>query len=266
MNKSTQAMRKAWEMARNGQRKFGGKVLEYFSQSLKMAWALVKKQISNERGSVKFTATCSRCGQSIKYTYEYQGKVYGSECVQIVSGIKPSDIPYGMRNIDEYIRQQEATKTTHEQYKNKRLAVFDKNKFLIEYLFIKNTEVKNDKAFQKTSGFIHSMINTLLKKDIKEISDRQYEVLQDVFAKDFGKRKMYDAACDLFAVLSNETTYTEAIQNGATEEYINDLKQFESQVREEVENRKQYLNKFHYIGGKYDTLEKEIEGLTEYLG
>jgi hypothetical protein len=36
-------MKKAWEIAREGQKKFGGKVKEYFSQALKMAWSIVKK-------------------------------------------------------------------------------------------------------------------------------------------------------------------------------------------------------------------------------
>lgn len=37
-------MNKAWEIARKGQRKFGGKVIEYIAAALKMAWALVKKE------------------------------------------------------------------------------------------------------------------------------------------------------------------------------------------------------------------------------
>lgn len=35
-------MKRAWEIAKEGQKKFGGKVKEYFSQALKMAWAEVK--------------------------------------------------------------------------------------------------------------------------------------------------------------------------------------------------------------------------------
>lgn len=35
------AMKKAWEIARIGQLKFGGKVKEYFAESLKLAWKMV---------------------------------------------------------------------------------------------------------------------------------------------------------------------------------------------------------------------------------
>lgn len=37
-------MVRAWEIAREGQNKFGGKVKEYFAQALKMAWAEKKNQ------------------------------------------------------------------------------------------------------------------------------------------------------------------------------------------------------------------------------
>ncbi|PDY91481.1 hypothetical protein [Bacillus toyonensis] len=42
------AMKKAWEIAREGQRKFGGKVKEYFAQALKMAWTIVKNGLDNK--------------------------------------------------------------------------------------------------------------------------------------------------------------------------------------------------------------------------
>lgn len=43
-------MKKAWEIAKEGQRKFGGKVKEYFSQALKMAWNIVKNAMDNKFG------------------------------------------------------------------------------------------------------------------------------------------------------------------------------------------------------------------------
>ncbi|MGE7225798.1 hypothetical protein ACQKLN_31310 [Paenibacillus glucanolyticus] len=38
-------MSKAWEIAREGQVKFGGKVKEYFVEALKLAWAIIKKGV-----------------------------------------------------------------------------------------------------------------------------------------------------------------------------------------------------------------------------
>lgn len=36
-------MMKAWEIAREGAKKFGGKAIEYIAEALRMAWAIVKK-------------------------------------------------------------------------------------------------------------------------------------------------------------------------------------------------------------------------------
>ncbi len=41
-------MVKAWEIAREGQKAFGGKVREYLAQALKMAWAQAKSTINIE--------------------------------------------------------------------------------------------------------------------------------------------------------------------------------------------------------------------------
>lgn len=42
-------MTRAWEIAREGQEKFGGKVSEYLSEALKIAWAEVK---SNQKATI----------------------------------------------------------------------------------------------------------------------------------------------------------------------------------------------------------------------
>lgn len=41
-------MRNAWNIAREGQKAFGGKVSEYFAEALKMAWAQAKNSIDIE--------------------------------------------------------------------------------------------------------------------------------------------------------------------------------------------------------------------------
>lgn len=51
-------MKKAWKIAREGQRKFGGKVKEYFAEALRMAWAVVKKEMDK----IKFQIVPSRNG------------------------------------------------------------------------------------------------------------------------------------------------------------------------------------------------------------
>ncbi|WP_077297467.1 hypothetical protein [Virgibacillus pantothenticus] len=54
-------MVRAWEIARQGQAKFGGKVKEYFAQALKMAWAETRKVVINTtHGSRKHKSWVAR--------------------------------------------------------------------------------------------------------------------------------------------------------------------------------------------------------------
>lgn len=48
MTTKKEIMSKAWEIAREGQKAFGGKVSEYFAEALKMAWAQAKDNIDIE--------------------------------------------------------------------------------------------------------------------------------------------------------------------------------------------------------------------------
>lgn len=54
-------MVRAWEIARQGQDKFGGKVKEYFAQALKIAWAETRKVVINTTsGSRKWKSWVAR--------------------------------------------------------------------------------------------------------------------------------------------------------------------------------------------------------------
>lgn len=48
MTEKRKIMVSAWNIARQGQKEFGGKVSEYFAQALKMAWAQAKSSINVE--------------------------------------------------------------------------------------------------------------------------------------------------------------------------------------------------------------------------
>lgn len=48
MTAKKEIMSNAWKIAKEGQKKFGGKVSEYFAQALKMAWAQAKNSINVE--------------------------------------------------------------------------------------------------------------------------------------------------------------------------------------------------------------------------
>ena len=48
-----EVMIRAWEIAREGVKKFGGKVKEYIAEALRIAWKEFKMTVGNERGQLK---------------------------------------------------------------------------------------------------------------------------------------------------------------------------------------------------------------------
>jgi len=63
-------MTNAWEIARNGQGKFGGKVKEYFSIALKMAWAIFKKEENQVKVSEWTTANGAKVYMETEHVTE----------------------------------------------------------------------------------------------------------------------------------------------------------------------------------------------------
>ncbi|TCP32200.1 phage protein Gp111 [Scopulibacillus darangshiensis] len=76
MKKSVMAI--AWKMARHGAKKFGGKVKDYFSEALKLAWKAVKggfvkmtAKLETKSGSRKHkTWVAKLTGKNSTYKYE----------------------------------------------------------------------------------------------------------------------------------------------------------------------------------------------------
>lgn len=55
-------MKKAWEIAKAGQQKFGGKVKEYFAESLKLAWKLAKTTVNKISENFGFAKVAEQNG------------------------------------------------------------------------------------------------------------------------------------------------------------------------------------------------------------
>lgn len=54
-NKTKQVMVRAWTLAKRGQKQFGGKVSEYLSEAMKIAWAIVKNMKEDTQKKVEAT-------------------------------------------------------------------------------------------------------------------------------------------------------------------------------------------------------------------
>ncbi|MWV44940.1 hypothetical protein GRF59_15060 [Paenibacillus sp. HJL G12] len=153
-------------------------------------------------------SNCTRCGQGIKNIFEYQGKPYGSECVQIVSGIKVWEMG-NKRNVDEYIKfkadrhaQIEARETEEQKT---REYYYEKNGWLIDYLMDKDNKryypPSGIEIRIQEKGFCYSIAQELFMKEIEDLTDRQFQIVADMWSKEFGGRsgsKKYDKAWDEF--------------------------------------------------------------------
>lgn len=90
-----QVMIKAWEIAKEGVKKFGGKVKEYFAEALKLAWTIVK----NEIGAVGKIGVITKewtTTKGSKVVFEYQTAkeeiytdLFEQEKTRIVKGLFP---------------------------------------------------------------------------------------------------------------------------------------------------------------------------------
>lgn len=70
-NKTKQVMIRAWALAKRGQKQFGGKVSEYLSEAMKIAWAIVKNM--KEDAQEKVEATLNKFKQVFFEMYNQNG-------------------------------------------------------------------------------------------------------------------------------------------------------------------------------------------------
>ncbi len=149
-------------------------------------------------------STCTRCGTSIKHTFEFNGAVYGSECITAVLGIRPDKFQYtnGAVDIDktrEMIAAKEA-KVQAQLVENARLEQ-EQEAREVKYTAL-NAEVIS--VLEQSGGaFANDMADCLKAWSITTLSDRQFQIVGDIFAKYFGRRnsKAYNEAWDRFEVI-----------------------------------------------------------------
>lgn len=95
-------MKKAWEIAKQGQEKFGGKVKEYFAAALKMAWALAKKTSSMVIAPLKAVALVGTDKQ-VEWAKSIRSEVYRALMneVQTEEYIVESSLPMGKNTVEK---------------------------------------------------------------------------------------------------------------------------------------------------------------------
>ena len=90
----TNVMTKAWEIARKGAKKFGGKVKEYFSKALELAWKIVKVKKVEKYEGLKFHV------RAVNSTFKTDEMFMSSEEARNFIGFTEEKFDFEMSHID----------------------------------------------------------------------------------------------------------------------------------------------------------------------
>lgn len=163
-------------------------------------------------GSVVY-ALCDSCSQGLTHPVEYQGKVYGHDCFEKVSGLKPE-------NVRKYIRNgkfdQEAMLSDKQRMQEfavaadlRRKAIAEKNQWLVEALlpyaqFVEGPTCGWDGeplpealGFMNAMNFFASICLSLRNGELaSELPDRAQRIIADKLSKAVPGGKGYRARVD----------------------------------------------------------------------
>jgi len=93
-------MTRAWEIAREGQEKFGGKVSEYLSESLKSAWIESKEyQEIFERKLIRLESTLNKYNKLMAEIRDAGGKADDANIEELLNIATPKNIENAITGI-----------------------------------------------------------------------------------------------------------------------------------------------------------------------
>lgn len=158
-------------------------------------------------------AHCTRCGCPIKYVYEFEGKPYGSTCIEAVSGIHPDNWIFSNGRYDHAatklsVAEKEAKRMAAQQKEAERVARVealrsanqDRYAELIAVLEGQSSH-KGDFCDSMASSIRCDPFDTALEKILR---GRSYSIVRDIWGKATGGRrgsKAYESAIEKFDAL-----------------------------------------------------------------
>jgi len=158
-------------------------------------------QVFDANGNVvtESTARCSRCGSPIKHVFEYGGKPYGSTCIEVVSGIKPSDwMLVGGKGNEQATRKRLADMEAAMRDYNARQAALDverdgvrqANRVRYEELInVLNNASRYRGDFCSEMARLISSCGSSAELYDGILSPRQFDVVREIWGKTVGGRK-----------------------------------------------------------------------------
>lgn len=145
------------------------------------------------------SALCDRCGAHIKYVFPWEGKTYGSTCIEAVSGIRPDKWTQdrdGRYNEVSTVLVVEKEKAEREQMRlaNEELEwLRDANHKTNQVKYVELINVlKNESRYQ--GDFCSEMARLIeynrFSTNLDDaLSDRQIMIIQEIWGKVVGGRK-----------------------------------------------------------------------------
>lgn len=138
---------------------------------------------------------CARCGAFIKYIFYFDGKTYGSTCIEAVSGIRPDNWVFvdGKPNFEASLKAEDTRQAERQDLARRNVELEEKRHQIQEQNAVKFAELLNVLS-ANSWDFCLAMIETITRNgstnDLHEIlSPRQYEIVREIWGKTVGGRK-----------------------------------------------------------------------------
>lgn len=149
---------------------------------------------------------CERCGTAIKYIFEFEGRTYGSTCIEIVSNISPDDWVWTEGRADEKAtRQSLADKELTRQEQITAREALDAEREIIRQTnrdrFVEVINVLNNAGGDFCTNMARRIETDGFSTDLYKILGRNpYNIVREIWGKLDGRMnsKAYKAAVTEF--------------------------------------------------------------------
>ncbi len=152
------------------------------------------------------TGICARCGAHIKYIFTFNGQTYGSECIEVVTGIGKDYQVFNNKALD--LDASKAKKAQAELDKATRLANYESSRLAIQKVQEANA-VKFEEVIYLLSNtpgdFAASVVGQIKRSETSTelydiISPRQLAIVSEIYGKAFGRKgtKAYEVGVNEF--------------------------------------------------------------------
>ena len=149
---------------------------------------------------------CARCGAHIKYVFTFDGKTYGSECIEVVTGIGKDYQVFSGRVLD--LEASKAKKVQAESDKATRLAQYEANR-KAAYEVQQANLVRFEEVIyllSRTPGdFCASVVGQIKRSETSTelyniLSPCTFDIVGEIYGKAFGRKgsKAYEAGINEF--------------------------------------------------------------------